>query len=1064
MALRHTAVIGIGGSGKWVITYLKKMLEDINNGQFPSEVALLALDLAGDETPPVQIAVMGEGHKTDYKLDFGQQSRHFYQFSDYWARPIHNIKNAPNSSDFPSIRKWLKKDDADLYIISPSDLASTHGAGQRRQTSRVSLFLNLEKSDNPQKRLRDAIGQAAQGLPAGESLTFHIVCSVAGGTGCGTFIDVASLVQKIALEQLAGGQINLLGYFVLPKSFEAVADNREIIPLMDGNCYAALRELQRFMHFQPIPIQYPDAIGTVANQTRLFDVCYLVDGGRPAGGAGEDLSNVSPRLGVLPGIADFIFHHIAYPYPADYTQVQTHINQNLLQHRPQGATIYSSFGIYQYIFDAQGVIDTFAHKLALDVLNCFLEPSPQGDVEVAEEAHDFMRAEGSAVFDQSINTYLSGTVAPNVTEQTLFSILRLGENRDQPSPVLNIEDQVQTHIPVFRPTPSETVKRQTESLIERFLGSPNDVLGTGVLTYYAVLNWYRDEHARLFRDRIRGKILGMLRERQGRGGLRHALLFLRRLAGYDERVPGRPGQPERVQHIEGEYERFMALMRNTYTTQFDVPKAQARNAAARAEADMLKEESGSAQKRYLRAKQNEFNFDRQELVFETVMRVADDRRSICADLRDQVESWLHTFEEGHRVMREAHTDLVEVRNSQAAIKMRKYVSLPGDAFEGRLYDLLVGGQQPLAQESSILQRLARVDIQDILSEFGWRCQDGMVECTLPADYAPWEELRSNPLRWNYQFVRTLLGRGYFQQIVSITVMDVLALSGTTSNDVCETLLRNSAPMATLNLANHPPTRNWDTVYLQTQADLPGASLAQGVNNALANLNPNTPLNRHVISRYQAYHLIGMEAFATLGNIEQVYRDRLRIDQNTGQHTSPPLHNFLAEKRAARHEQLLPEVLGSDEQVRNLSLDVVHLLEDEQAVEIFTLAMLNGLIKTRFNVQENRSEYICEQEKGGQRQEHPLGENIVRCVHTLTADQRGIRKALYDAALKKEQDEIDRNGLKVYGEWLLEQVNKAPYLQVSPQDVDPESDLKRVMKIILWQRAQRRLEAAKQQQP
>lgn len=1054
MAFRHTVVIGIGGSGKWVITYLKKMLEDANNVQLPSEVGLLALDLAGEETPPVQIEVMGEGHKTTYKLGFGEHSSHFYQFSQRWAQPIYNIKNAPDGSDFPTIRNWFKKDDAELYTIAPSDLASTHGAGQRRQTSRLSLFLNLEQDDNTQKRLRDKIHQAAQGLPAGESLTIHVICSMAGGTGCGTFIDITTIAQKIALERLAGGQINLLGYFVLPKSFEAVADDRGAIPLMDGNCYAALRELQRFMHFQPISIRYPDRVGTITNLTRLFDVCYLVDGGRPPGSAGEDLSNASPRLGVLPGIADFIFHHIVYPYPGDYVNVLTEINSKLQQPRPQGATIYSSFGIYQYLFDAQGVIDTFAHKLALDVLNCFLEPSPKGNAEISEEVHDFLRAEGAAAFDQTVNTYLSGTIAPSVTEQNLLSTLRLGENRDLTLPILKLSERVQTHLPLVRPVTAETVKRQTESLIERHKGSSADVLAGGQ-SYYAVLTWYQNEHARLFFERTKQKVLEMLSERDCRGGLRHALLFLHKLAGYDERIPGAPGQPEQIQHIEGEYERFTTLVRNTYIKQFEELKAKARSAASLAEGTMLKD-GGAAQKRYLQAKQNELNFDQQEMVFETVMEVADERRGICQNLLNQVESWLRTFEEGHLVMGEAYTNLVEVRKSQAAVKMREYASLPGDTFENRLYELLVGGQQPSAQEAQLLQRLVTVNIRNILSEFGWRLKDDRLECTLPAEYAPWEELRSNPLRWNYQFVRTLLGKGHFGQIANLTVMDVLALNGTTPNKVCETLSRNSEPMATLNLANHPPTRNWDTVYLPTQADAPGASLAQGVNNILQSLNPNIPLNRHVISRYQAYHLIGMEAFTTLEDIEKVYQNRLKINPITTQHTSPPLHNFLAEKHAARYEQLFPEALEPDEKVRNLSLDVVHLLDDEQAVEIFTLAMLNSFVKTKFNVQMNQMEYIFEQE------DYVLGVDMVGCVRTLITDQRGIRKALYNAALEKEQNEINQKGLKAYGEWLLEQMHTTPYLQVNPEEVNPESDLKRVMKIILWRRAQQRLEAAKQQ--
>ena len=84
------------------------------------------------------------------------------------------------------------------------------------------------------------------------------------------------------------------------------------------------------------------------------------------------------------------------------------------------------------------------------------------------------------------------------------------------------------------------------------------------------------------------------------------------------------------------------------------------------------------------------------------------------------------------------------------------------------------------------------------------------------------------------------------------------------------------------------------------------------------------------------------------------------------------------------------MLDPDEKVRNLSLDVVHLLDDEQAMEIFTLAMLNDLVKTRFSVQMNRTEYVWQKDGGGE-QPDVLGVDMVERVRTLPTDQRGIPK-------------------------------------------------------------------------
>jgi len=136
-------VIGIGGTGKWVVTHLKHDIMAANEGQIPDNVALLSFDLAAQESP-VTIEILtfkfDEGRKDHFTLDFSQGSDEFRNFSGYWAKPIFSIAQG-QGSEYPYIYQWLKKDDAGIYKLSRGELDNIGGVGQKRQGSRASLFL-----------------------------------------------------------------------------------------------------------------------------------------------------------------------------------------------------------------------------------------------------------------------------------------------------------------------------------------------------------------------------------------------------------------------------------------------------------------------------------------------------------------------------------------------------------------------------------------------------------------------------------------------------------------------------------------------------------------------------------------------------------------------------------------------------------------------------------------------------------------------------------------------------------------------------------------------------------
>ena len=127
------------------------------------------------------------------------------------------------------------------------------GSGAVRQVGRMLLFLDMETAV---LKLRDAIRRLVrEDLNGGTritALTIDILTGIAGGTGSGTFLDMAYIVRKIAEEELHGAEISgvepeICGYFMSPETALVKADGRTA-PLFMRNGGAALQELEKAMN------------------------------------------------------------------------------------------------------------------------------------------------------------------------------------------------------------------------------------------------------------------------------------------------------------------------------------------------------------------------------------------------------------------------------------------------------------------------------------------------------------------------------------------------------------------------------------------------------------------------------------------------------------------------------------------------------------------------------------------------------------------------------------------------------------------------------------------------
>jgi len=118
----------------------------------------------------------------------------------------------------------------------------TAGAGNVRQLGRLCLFQNIQKVRTAITSQLDKINsQGARGYvldncqqPTAAGLDIYLVCSLAGGTGSGIFLDVAYLCRELANQQQ---DWSVIGFLLLASAFPGGNSQRK-----NANCYAALRE------------------------------------------------------------------------------------------------------------------------------------------------------------------------------------------------------------------------------------------------------------------------------------------------------------------------------------------------------------------------------------------------------------------------------------------------------------------------------------------------------------------------------------------------------------------------------------------------------------------------------------------------------------------------------------------------------------------------------------------------------------------------------------------------------------------------------------------------------
>lgn len=418
---RPAVVIGLGGTGQWILTYLKKDLLELNNGKMPKNVRLLAFDTVSQaEASAVAVGQPYVGNQAEYEktakrigsveLDPDLELVHIGGDCRPLADQIESGKYP--HLDWFDVKYW--KNEAGL---SRDNWILDRGAGRFRPFGLLAVYKDLlggPVRSEILKRLPAAINEV---VGADSSFEIILVSSVAGGTGSAMLVPFGVLAQKLC----GNYSVKTRAVVVLPSAFSPGRPNAEL-ELRGG---AALRELARAMIYgykgykSKVTFVPNDRLLGNVEYERPFDGVYFIDGIRNGNPINDD-----PKYSVFPAAAGWIRQILDEQSGAWFT--------NYIATNRAGATddptrraegVFGVFGVKSLFAPERTLRQTYQLKLADQVLK---------EITGAERVAGRTSGPSSEKFRFVPNPQPAGMPQPlDLASQWLQNPAQYGDNQEQ---------------------------------------------------------------------------------------------------------------------------------------------------------------------------------------------------------------------------------------------------------------------------------------------------------------------------------------------------------------------------------------------------------------------------------------------------------------------------------------------------------------------------------------------------------------------------------------------------------------------------------------------------------
>ena len=357
-----TLIIGLGHTGRWVLTHLKKTLLDAGLGKIPEDVVLLCI--AAGNTARLSDANNSSGYT------FGGVELSAEEIIE-WKDNLHDVISTADQD--ASLRGWIRS----TYLNALGNFGKDprNGFNNQRTLGRLAIINNLRGNKaETQIDLWQTLVEAAQRTtikPTTRRLNVIIVTDTSDDIGSGSYIDLSYLMRRVKNELNLQG-VHIIGHLITERAQPERAQQHQA----EINTAASLRELNRFELSANIPAPMVYRQGQSQHQLdgmvnyRLFDEVYLYDGG----GQKSILANRSSVNGIFPAVADSIALWMdAAARQRDLARSRSQKIGNAQQFTlRQHKLMVSSIGIYQFKLPFFDILTTITARFALNVLQLLL--------------------------------------------------------------------------------------------------------------------------------------------------------------------------------------------------------------------------------------------------------------------------------------------------------------------------------------------------------------------------------------------------------------------------------------------------------------------------------------------------------------------------------------------------------------------------------------------------------------------------------------------------------------------------------------------------------------------
>jgi len=360
VVFRPTVIIGLGGTGYGALLKLKKRFVDAY-GFVPPIITFLSIDT----TENAEGGAAAETTTTDGKLD------HNETFVLQVGNPAALVNGANAHID-----EWWPPQIPTQSIIA--------GAGQVRARGRLALFARanevygrLRRAVDDVRNIRNQKQMYADQFQVSTraGVEVHIVGSVAGGTGSGTFLDIAFMARDIVGSD---EQSNFTGVLLLPGIFTRYSG----VALVKPNAYGALKEIE-YLSTMKSGFQIDYGVRRVDVTRPPFDLIYLIDN------INEQGRVVSEQQDLYGLIADGMYVQIGSQIGADSANAVDNIKTQIATaglvkgRSPQ----YCSFGVASLVMPG---FEPLMWEDAKRLVNDELLNGAVVDAEIEEEVQRFI--------------------------------------------------------------------------------------------------------------------------------------------------------------------------------------------------------------------------------------------------------------------------------------------------------------------------------------------------------------------------------------------------------------------------------------------------------------------------------------------------------------------------------------------------------------------------------------------------------------------------------------------------------------------------------------------------